>query len=348
MRIQELLVEAVRAGASDLHLVAWSAPILRIHGSLVPMDVGQLAPKDLLDMLEGLLNDYQRKRFQEEMELNFSLTLRQVGRFRVNVHRERGAVEAAFRVVSDRIRTVSQLGLPTIIEEMARKQQGLLLVTGPTGSGKSTTLAAMVDQINQERRCMVITIEDPIEYVFRHKNSIVKQREIGNDTLSFARALRESLRQDPDVIVVGEMRDLETIQTALTAAETGHLVMATIHTPDVIQTIDRIVDVFPPHQQNQVRLQFANTIQAIVAQQLLQMTGGKGRVVACEILVATLAVRKILRTGKNEQLTTTMQTGTEQGMITMDKSLKLLYQRGMITYDTALAWAHFPESFEHI
>jgi twitching motility protein PilT len=240
------------------------------------------------------------------------------------------------------------LGLPAIVEELARKEQGLLLITGPTGSGKSTSLAAMIDQINQERRCMIITIEDPIEFVFRHKNSIVKQRELGMDTHSFAVALRESLRQDPDVIVVGEMRDLETIQTALTAAETGHLVLATIHTPDVVQTIDRIVDVFPPYQQNQVRLQFANTIQGIIAQQLLPMTGGTGRVVTCEVLVVNLAVRKILRSAKNEQLTTHMQTAQESGNITMDKSLKLLYQKGLITYDMALSKARFPESFEHI
>ena len=195
---------------------------------------------------------------------------------------------------------------------------------------------------------MMITIEDPIEFVFRHKHSVIKQRELGMDTHSFAVALRESLRQDPDVIVVGEMRDLETIQTALTAAETGHLVLATIHTPDVVQTIDRIIDVFPPHQQNQVRLQFANTIQAIIAQQLLPMAGGNGRVVACEVMVVNLAVRKILRSSKNEQLTTHMQTGQEQGNITMDKSLKLLYQKGLISYDMALAKARFPESFEHI
>jgi twitching motility protein PilT len=348
MDLKELLIEAVKAGASDLHLVSWSPPILRINGALTPMDLPQLAPSDISPMVIGILNEEQRQRFAQEWELDLSITLREVGRFRVNIHRQRGAIEAALRIVNDKIRTVRQLGLPTIVEELARKEQGLILITGPTGSGKSTTLAAMIDQINQERRCMIVTVEDPIEYVFRHRNSIVKQRELGVDTKKFSVALREALRQDPDVIVVGEMRDLETIQTALTAAETGHLVLATIHTPDVVQTVDRIIDVFPPHQQSQVRLQFSNTIQGIIAQQLLPITGGKGRVAATEILIATLAIRKILRTAKNEQLTTAMQTGTDLGMITMDKSLKLLYQRGLISYDQALAKCRFPESFEHI
>jgi twitching motility protein PilT len=348
MQISELLAEAVRAGASDLHLVSWSPPILRVHGQLVPMNLPQLAPQEIQPMLYSILNDEQRARFERDCELDVSFSIRQIGRFRVNLHRQRGAMEGAFRVVSEKIRNIRQLNLPPIVEELARKEQGLLLVTGPTGSGKSTTLAAMIDQINQERRCMIITIEDPIEFVFRHRNSIIKQRELGMDTHSFSVALRESLRQDPDVIVVGEMRDLETIQTALTAAETGHLVLATIHTPDVVQTIDRIVDVFPPHQQNQVRLQFANTVQGIIAQQLLPMTGGTGRVVAAEVLVVNLAVRKILRSSKNEQLTTHMQTAQEAGNITMDKSLKQLYQKGLITYDMALVKARYPESFEHI
>ena len=348
MKIEEMLAEACRRGASDLHLVSWSPPIMRIDGELVPMDVPQLTPTELAPMVVGLLNEEQRKRFGRDWELDCSLALRNVGRFRTNMHRQRGAIEAAFRIVNEKIKGARQLGLPPVVEELARREAGMILITGPTGSGKSTSLAAMIDQINQERRCMIITIEDPIEYLFRHKNSIIKQREVGLDTRGFAIALRESLRQDPDVIVVGEMRDLETIQTALTAAETGHLVLATIHTPDVSQTIDRIVDVFPPHQQEQVRIQFANTIQGVIAQQLLPIPGGKGRVVACEVLMATLAVRKILRSGKTEQITTTMQTGTDAGMITMDKSLKLLYQRGLISYDMALAKCRFPESFDKI
>ena len=344
--IQVLLTEAVQRGASDLHLVSWSPPILRINGSLAPLDTAQLTPAELTPMVIGLMTEEQRERFERDWELDLSVSLRGVGRFRVNVHRQRGAVEAAFRVVSDSVRSVRQLGLPPIVEELARKDQGLILITGPTGSGKSTTLAAMIDQVNQERRCMIVTIEDPIEFIFRHKNSIVKQREIGFDTHRFDVALREALRQDPDVIVVGEMRDLETISTALTAAETGHLILATIHTPDVIQTMDRIVDVFPPHQQNQVRLQLANTIQGVIAQQLLPVVGGQGRVVAYEILVATMAIRKIIRSAKNEQITTAIQTGTDQGMITMDKCLKQLYQKGLISYDVALSKCRFPDSFE--
>ncbi len=348
MEIRELLSEAVQSGASDLHLVSWSPPILRINGVLTPMELPPLTPQQLAPMIVGLLNEEQRERFARDWELDLSLHVRDVGRFRVNLHRQRGAIEGAFRVVSEKIRNIRQLGLPAVLEDLARRDQGLILITGPTGSGKSTTLAAMIDQINQERRCMIITIEDPIEFIFRYKSSVVKQREVGLDTKGFGEALRRALRQDPDVIVVGEMRDLETIGTALTAAETGHLVLATIHTPDVIQTVDRIVDVFPPHQQNQIRLQFANTIQGIVAQQLLPITGGKGRVVACEVLLANMGVRKILRTAKTEQLMTAIQTGQEIGMISMDKSLKMLYQRGLITFDTAMSKCRFPESFDQI
>ncbi|MCE5231530.1 type IV pilus twitching motility protein PilT [bacterium] len=346
--IRELLTDAVKSGASDLHLVSYSPPMLRINGALTAMNRPALSPQEIAPMIVSLLNEEQRQRFARDWELDFSAAVRDVGRFRANIHRQRGAVEAAFRVVNEKIRSIRQLGLPPVVEELARRDQGLILLTGPTGSGKSTTLAAMVDQINQERQCMIITIEDPIEYVFKNKNCIVKQREVGLDTKSFAEALRHSLRQDPDVIVVGEMRDLETIGTALTAAETGHLVLATIHTPDVTQTVDRIIDVFPPHQQNQVRQQFANTVQGNVAQQQLPITGGKGRVIATEILIATLAVRKILRAQKNEQLVSTIQTSQDIGMITMDKSLKQLYQRGLITYDMAIQKARFPDSFEQV
>jgi len=348
MDIKDLLTEAVKQGASDLHLVSWSPPILRIDGSLVPLDQPPMRPEDISPMIVSLLTQEQRDRFQRDWELDLSITLKNIGRFRVNIHRQRGAIEAAFRVVCDKIRSIQELGLPPVVEELARSEQGLILISGPTGSGKSTTLAAMLSQIIEERRSMIITIEDPIEFVFPHKNSVIKQREIGLDTKSFAIALREALRQDPDIIVVGEMRDLETISTALTAAETGHLVLATIHTPDVVQTVDRIIDVFPPHQQNQVRLQFANTIQGVIAQQLLPVTGEKGRVAATEILIANMGIRKILRTAKNEQLTTAIQTGHELGMITMDKSLKQLYHKGLISYDTALSKSKFPEIFEKL
>lgn len=348
MDVKAVLAEVIKFGASDLHLVSWSPPIMRLHGVLEPMDLPRLSPKEVHDSIMELLTDPQRRRFAEELELDLSLSLRDVGRFRVNIHRQRGCTEGAFRIVTDQIRSIRQLGLPTIIEEMARRDQGLILVTGPTGSGKSTTMAAMVDQINRERQVMIVTIEDPIEYIHTNRRSIIKQRELGQDTRAFSVALRQALRQDPDVIVVGEMRDLDTISTALTAAETGHLVMATIHTPDVIQTVDRVIDVFPPHQQDQVRLMFANTMQAIIAQQLLAVPGGRGRIAACEILIGTTAVRQILRAHKTEQLMTIMQTSTEQGMVTMDKSLKLLYQRGLITYDDAISKSRYPEAFEHI
>ncbi len=348
VEIKKLLAEVVEAGASDLHLVSDSPPMARLHGRLVPMEHPSLSQEEVHRMIMSLLSDEQIERFAKEMELDCSVALPKVGRFRTNVHIQRGKTEAAFRVVTDQIRTAKQLGLPPIIEELARRQQGLILVTGPTGSGKSTTLAAMIDQMNSERACMIITIEDPIEYIHHNKRCVVKQREVGHDTHGFGVALRHALRQDPDVILVGEMRDLDTISTALTAAETGHLVLATIHTPDVIQTIDRVIDVFPPHQQNQVRLMFANTIQGIIAQQLLPVPGGRGRVAATEILVATSAVRQILRQAKSEQLMTIMQTAQDAGMMTMDKSLKQLYQRGLISFDDAMAKARYPENFSKI
>ncbi|MBI3737130.1 type IV pilus twitching motility protein PilT, partial [Candidatus Sumerlaeota bacterium] len=322
MDIRKILAEVVAAGASDLHMVSNSQPIMRLHGRLLPMEYPAFSQAEVHKMIMSLLSDEQVERFAQEMELDCSISIAESGRFRTNIHVQRGKTEAAFRVVTDQIRSSRQLGLPPIIEELARRQQGMILVTGPTGSGKSTTLAAMIDQMNNERACMIITIEDPIEYLHSNKKSVIKQREVGHDTKSFGNALRHALRQDPDVIVVGEMRDLDTISTALTAAETGHLVLATIHTPDVIQTIDRVVDVFPPHQQNQVRLMFASSVQGIIAQQLLPVPGGRGRVVATEILVATPAVRQILRQAKTEQLTTIMQTAQDTGMMTMDKCLK--------------------------
>ncbi len=343
--IAQLLREAQSQGASDLHLVANTAPTLRVNGSLLPMNGAALAAEELAQTCLALLSEEQRARFAAHWELDFSFVVEGTGRYRANLHRERGHVEAAFRILSSVVPELRGLGLPPVLEELVRRNQGMILVTGPTGAGKSTTLAAMVNQINKQRRCMMITIEDPIEYLFVNENSIIKQREIGLDTMSFPIALRQALRQDPDVIVVGEMRDLDTIQTALTAAETGHLVLATIHTPDVSQTVDRIIDVFPPHQQSQVRLQFANTIEGIVAQQLIPRADGKGRVVAVEVLVATVGIRKLLRSGKNEQLTTALETGHDKGMITMDKSLLGLVQRGIIPLDVAMARCRFPESF---
>ncbi|MBM3334227.1 type IV pilus twitching motility protein PilT [Candidatus Sumerlaeota bacterium] len=348
MNIQQLMIVAREQKASDLHLTAYAPPMLRIDGELEPLDLPPLTPNETQRLIYSLLNDTQKQKFELNWELDLSIEVADIGRFRVNVHKQRGSVEASFRVVNEEVRTIRQLGLPPIVEELARRDNGLILITGPTGSGKTTTLAAMINEINDEQRCVIVTIEDPIEYIHRNRRSIVKQREIGADTKSFADALRHVLRQDPDVISIGEMRDLETIQTALTAAETGHLVLATIHTPDALQTVDRIIDVFPPYQQQQVRIQVAATLQGIIAQQLLPIPGNRGRVVACEILIANIAARKIIRSAKTEQLITLMQTSYEQGMITMDKSLKNLYQQGMITYDAALSKCRFPEAFDAI
>lgn len=346
--ISTLLRTAVEKGASDLHLSQGIAPTVRVDGFLEPLDYPMLTSNDCRRLVYSLLNEEQKSKFETNWELDFSIDMEQVGRFRVNVHKQRGSVEAAFRVVNDVIQPVRRLGLPPVVEDLARRDSGMVLVTGPTGAGKTTTLAAMVDLINSERQCMVITIEDPIEYVHQNKRSIVKQREVTSDTKSFSIALRHVLRQDPDVIVVGEMRDLETISTALTAAETGHLVLATLHTPDAAQTIDRIIDVFPPHQQQQVRIQLANALEGIICQQLLPIPGGRGRVVAVEILVATTAIRKVIRTQKTEQLVSIIQTSWDVGMITMDKSLKNLYAQGLITYDDAISKCRYPENFEAI
>lgn len=346
--IHHLLVEAVERGASDLHLTQNAPPILRIDGSLEVLDLPPLTAADSRRMIYSTLNDAQKAEFEDKWELDLSIEIEDIGRFRVNVHKQRGGVEAAFRVVNDQIRSLRQLGLPTITEEIARKTSGLILVTGPTGSGKTSTLAAMINQINDEQHRMIITVEDPIEYVHRNKKAVIKQREVTSDTRSFANALRHVLRQDPDVVVIGEMRDLETISTALTAAETGHLVLATIHTPDAVQTVDRIIDVFPPNQQTQVRIQLANTLQAIVSQELLPVPGGRGRVPATEIMLATVGARNLIRNAKTEQLNSMLQTNYDIGMMTMDKSLKNLYQQGLISYEDAVSRAKFPESFDTI
>ncbi len=346
--LERLLSEAVRRGASDLHLTRNMPPILRVDGRLLPLETGALTREECEALVKSMLSPPQIDRFNENWELDLSVEYKDVGRFRVNIHRQRGTIEAAIRVVHENIRTLRELTMPRVVEDLIRKQSGLVIVTGPTGSGKTTTQAAMVDQINNERNCMVVTVEDPIEYIHRNKRAVVKQRELTSDTHSFASALRHVLRQDPDVIVVGEMRDLETIQTALMAAETGHLVLSTLHTPDAVQTVDRIIDVFPPHHQEQVRIQLANTLQAVIAQQLIPIPGNKGRVVAVEILVATPAVRKTVRSGKTEQLMTLIQTSSETGMISMDKSLKNLYIQGMIAFDEAISRCKFPETFDQI
>ena len=344
--MRELFELAVQRRASDIHLTERTPPLLRIDGALEPLD--QMAPlprEEIKKLVYSLLADRQKAQFERELELDISFEVAGVGRFRVNVHQQRGSVEAAFRLVPARIPSLEALGLPEVVKDLARKPNGLVLVTGPTGVGKTTTLAAMVDLINHERRHHIVIIEDPIEYVHTNHLSIIKQREVYSDTKSFANALTRVLRQDPNVIVVGEMRDLETIATAMTAAETGHLVLATLHTPDAAQTIDRILDVFPPHRQQEVKIQLSECLQAVISQQLLPRCDAPGRVVACEIMVATPAVRNLIREHATEQILTVLQTGAQYGMCTMDASLKSLYDRKAISYETAISRVKNPGDF---
>ena len=348
IEIKKLFQLATEEKASDLHLTVNAPPILRIDGKLRYTDFDKLSPTDTKTIIYDILTDKQKEEFERKLELDFSLSVPGVNRFRVNIHKQRGSIEAAFRLVSFSIRSITELDLPPIVTDLARKPNGLVLITGPTGTGKTTTLAAMVDLINNEREYLIVCIEDPVEYMHSHKRSIVKQREVYSDTLSFAEALRHALRQDPDVIVVGEMRDLETISTALTAAETGHLVLTTLHTPDAPQTIDRIVDVFPPYQQRQIRVQLANSIQGVVSQQLLPCIDRPGRIVACEILTATPAVRNLIRENEIAQIPTLIQTSAQHGMKSMDKYLKELYRKGAISYEAALEKVKDLVSFEKL
>jgi|CXWL01.1.fsa_nt_gi twitching motility protein PilT len=346
MDLKELLLLTVKEKASDLHLTENSPPVLRIDGALVFIDKPPLTRDDLKKMIYSVLTDGQIKKFEDEKELDFSLALTGMDRFRVNVHIQRGSIEAAMRRISVYIPTMEELNLPPVIAEMARKPNGLVLLTGPTGTGKTTTLASMINLINAERAVVITCIEDPIEYLHSNRRSIIKQREVYRDTNSFAEALKRCLRQDPDVIVVGEMRDLETISTALTAAETGHLVLATLHTPDAPQTIERIIDVFPPYQQQQVRLQLAAALQGVISQQLIPRATGKGRILCAEVMIATPGVRNMVRERQTEQIRTAIQTGAAFGMKTMDKSLKDLCDKGLITYETALSHVRNLEEFK--
>ncbi len=336
INIKNLLDKAVEEGASDLHITEGMSPILRIDGELEKTSLPELDRDACKKLVYSVLNDDQKLEFEEEHELDFSLYIPETGRFRVNVHMQRGSVEAAFRMVPLEIKNVDELGLPPIVGEFADMDRGLVLVTGPTGVGKTTTQAAMVNRINERQKKMIITIEDPIEYVHENKKSVIKQREVGSDTKSFSNALMYALRQDPDVILVGEMRNLSTIETVITAAETGHLVISTLHTPNAPQSLDRLIDVFPPHQQDQVKVQIASALRGVVAQQLLPRSNGDGRVVATEILVATSGVRNLIREHRTDQLLSAMQTGGQHGMRTMDESLKELYQKGEIDYETAV------------
>jgi twitching motility protein PilT len=348
MELSELLALCIKEQASDLHLTEGEPPVLRIDGKLMRTALGILAKQDLKRIIYSVLTNPQKEIFERDLELDFSLALPGMDRFRVNVHIQKGSVEAAFRRIPLLIPKASDLGLPQIIVDLARRPNGLVLVTGPTGMGKTTTLSAMIDQINNERECLMISIEDPIEFVHSNKKSIIKQREVYADTRSFSEALRHALRQDPNVIVVGEMRDLETISTTLTAAETGHLVLATLHTPDAPQTIERIIDVFPSHQQQQVRLQLADCLQGVVSQLLLPHSSGKGRILATEIMIGTPAIRNLIREQEIEQIPTIMQTGSQYGMKTMDKSLKELFHQDAITLDVAMSKVKNVDEFKQL
>lgn len=348
MEIHELLLLCIKKKASDLHLTEHEPPILRIDGKLLRTEYPSLVRDNLKKMIYGVLTDSQKEIFERNLELDFSLAPPGIDRFRVNVHIQRDSVEAAFRRVPLVVPNIGELGLLPIVIDLARKPNGLVLVTGPTGMGKTTTLAAIINLINNERECLIISIEDPIEFVFTNKKAIIKQRELYSDTHSFADALRHCLRQDPNVIVVGEMRDLETISTTLTAAETGHLVLATLHTPDAPQTIERIIDVFPPYQQTQVKLQLADCLQGVVSQLLLPNASGEGRVLATEVMIATAGVRNLIREQEIEQIPTLMQTGSQYGMKTMDKSLKELYQKGLITLDVAMSKVKNTDEFRQL
>jgi twitching motility protein PilT len=344
----DLLLEVLERDASDLHLSVGSPPILRINGQLVRMDAPKLGNNDTRDLVYSILNADQRQRLENEWEIDFSYSVPGKARFRVNAYYQRNSVGAAFRLIPVKIKSLDELGLPKVLHTLTSKPRGFVVVTGPTGSGKSTTLAAMIDEINETRSEHIMTIEDPIEFLHRHKKCLVNQREVGTDTHAFDRALRSALRQDPDVILVGEMRDTETIGTALTAAETGHLVFATLHTQDAAKTIDRIIDVFPPHQQEQVRVQLSTALMGVITQQLLPTRDGMSRVVACEVLIPTPAVRNLIREAKTHQIYSVMQTGSQYGMQTMDASLADLVRRGVISRELAEHRSTTPEDFKRL
>lgn len=346
MEIAELLQIAVREKASDLHITVGRPPMLRIYGELVAVPgMEVMTGVATQELLLPMLDEARRKTLVTTGQVDFSYGLRDCGRFRVNIYKQRGALSAAMRTIPGNIPSIDILGLPEVVKGFAEKNRGLILVTGPTGSGKSTTLAALIDQINNTRNTHIITLEDPIEYLHVHKKSIIHQREIGTDTLSFADALRAALREDPDVILVGEMRDFETIQIAITAAETGHLVFATLHTNDTVQTVDRIIDVFPPNQQPQIRTQLALVLQAVVSQQLLPKMDGSGRAIATEVMVTNSAIRSLIREGKSHQLRTSIQTGGKYGMHTLDSDLLQLYKQRQVTFQEAYMRAADPEEF---
>ncbi len=344
----DILIDVIEAGASDLHLSAGAEPMVRERGRLRALDYPKMTPQDIREIVYSILNNDQRKRLENEWQIDLSYSVPGKARFRVNAYFQRASIGAVMRTIPQDIPAFDSLKLPEILKDFTRKPRGFVLVTGPTGSGKSTTLASMIDMINEQRHEHIMTVEDPIEFLHRHKSCVVNQRELGSDAQSFALALKSALRQDPDVILVGEMRDLETMSTAITAAETGHLVFATLHTQDTSQTVDRIVDSFPPSQQHQVRTQLSIALQGIVTQQLLPTADGQGRVCACEILVPTPAVRNLIREGKTHQLYSAIQTGGAHGMQTMDAALADLVRGGRITRELAESRSSTPEELKRL
>lgn len=346
VNVDEMLRVMVEKGASDLHLRVPSPPITRVDGRLMPLDgFAAVTPQDMEEALENITTEDQREAFHEELELDLAYSIRGLARFRVNASLQRGTINLAFRQIPVQVPTIDELGLPDVCKTLVLKPKGLVLVTGPTGSGKSTTLAAMIDHLNKSDTRNVITIEDPIEYLHSNNKCIIAQRELGDDTKSFASALKHVLRQDPDVVLVGEMRDLESIATAITAAETGHLVLSTLHTPNAPQTIDRIIDVFPPYQQTQIRTQLALALEGVLSQILLPKANGGGRVAVFEVMLATDAIRNLIREGRTEQIPTYIQTSGQYGMYTMDQHLDDLSKSGVITFEEASARAS--RSYKH-
>lgn len=336
--LNELLEKTIKQNASDLHLTVGSVPVIRVNGYLIRVGEDKLTPEDTQKYSQEILKNFYEE-YEENGEIDTSYSIGGLGRFRVNVYKQRGSDTIAIRVVALKIPTLKQLGLPEVVRVLTTKQRGLVLVTGPTGSGKSTTLAAMVNEINSTRACNIITLEDPIEYLHKHNKSIINQREIGKDSKNYKNALRAILREDPDVILVGEMRDLETISIAITAAETGHLVFSTLHTIGAAKTVDRIVDVFPPYQQQQIKVQLAAVMQGIISQQLIPKVNEKGRVAALEIMISTPAIQNLIREGKTHQLQSCVQTGGKYGMKTMDMSISELYKKGTISKEEAMTYS---------
>ncbi len=349
VHLDELLEIVVENEASDLHVATGLPPIMRIDGELKTISKYETFTAPVTQrMLYDVLTDGQIQRFETDLELDCSYPLKNLARFRTNIFRDRGTVAGAFRRIPTKIPTIRELGLPLILEELARRPRGLILVTGPTGHGKSTTLAGMIHQMNEENSLHIITIEDPIEYLHSHGRCIINQRELGFDTRSFQGALRAALREDPDVLLVGEMRDLETIQLAITCAETGHLVLATLHTNNAAESVDRVIDVFPAQEQDQIRVQLANNLGAVISQQLLPRAGEPGRVAAVEVMICSAAIRNLIRENKAHQITSIVQTSGEMGMQTMDQALRDLYQQGLITYDVAMSRAMNPDELKKL